>query len=412
MERPAIAAFPGFALPRNVRFLLATRLVRSAGQGVTVVSFALYLHALGYSGAAIGAVLMSGLLFGAALTAIVGPLSDRRGRRGLLIAYESAAALAAFAALLSRNEIVLIIAATVAGFGRGANGAAGPFAPVEQAWLAREVAGPVRRRALAFNATLGFFGMATGAALVALPGLFGLGFVSADSYRILFAVPLVGSLIAIALLLRTHEPRAGAPRGDVDHALTRAENRQLRRLATTNMINGFAIGIVGPLIAYWFVRRFGQRLEMIGPALALGFLLGGAGSTVGGFLSARFGAVRVVLAMRLCGLLLLIATPFSPTFLFAAGAYALRSAFNQGTAGPRQAIAAELTRPERRGFAASVQSLSLQIPRAAGPVLGGWLIHRGEFTLPFLLAAGLQAVYLVLYWRFFMHLDRGAVRGD
>ncbi|HVB84447.1 MAG TPA: MFS transporter, partial [Rhodanobacteraceae bacterium] len=128
-------------LPRNVRLLLAARGARSVGQGATVASFSLYLHALGYSGAAIGTVLMAGLLFGALMTLIVGPLSDRRGRRGLLLGYEVAAAIAALAAMLSRTEWVLIAAATIAGFGRGANGAAGPFAPVEQAWLAREVDG-------------------------------------------------------------------------------------------------------------------------------------------------------------------------------------------------------------------------------------------------------------------------------
>ena len=135
-----------FAL--NVRLLLGARLARSIGQGVTVASFTLYLHALGYTGAAIGAVLMAGLAFGALLTAVVGPVSDRRGRRGLLLGYELAAALAALAAMLLPNEIVLIVAATVAGFGRGANGAAGPFAPVEQAWLARELEGDARRRDL------------------------------------------------------------------------------------------------------------------------------------------------------------------------------------------------------------------------------------------------------------------------
>ena len=57
--------------PRNVRLLLATRAVRSLGQGVTVASFSLYLHALGYNGTAIGTVLMAGLMFGAALSALV-----------------------------------------------------------------------------------------------------------------------------------------------------------------------------------------------------------------------------------------------------------------------------------------------------------------------------------------------------
>lgn len=398
-------------LPRNVRLLLAARTARSVGQGVTVASFSLYLHALGYSGAAIGTVLMAGLLFGALMTLIVGPLSDRRGRRGLLLGYETAAALAALAAMLSRTEWVLIAAATVAGFGRGANGAAGPFAPVEQAWLAREVDGAARRYAFALNATLGFLGMAVGAAMVAVPALLGYRFANVDNYRLLFLLPLAGSLLSVALLGSAREPKP-LPPAMPDRAaacataqVTRAENRQLRRLALTNAINGLAIGIIGPLMAYWFARRFAQSPATIGPALAASFVLASAGSVLSGKLSLRFGAVRSVVWMRLIGLLLLLATPFAPVFGLAVALYALRAAFNQGTAGARQAVAAGLTRAERRGLAASVQNLSLQIPRAAGPVLGGWLIHTGQFTTPFLIAAVLQALYLHLYRRYFGALD-------
>jgi len=398
-------------LPRNVRLLLAARSARSFGQGATVASFSLYLHALGYSGAAIGTVLMAGLLFGALLTLIVGPLSDRRGRRGLLLGYEAAAALAALAAMLLRSEAVLIAAATIGGFGRGANGAAGPFAPVEQAWLAREVGGAARRRAFALNATLGFTGMGVGAALVASPALFGRSFADVANYRLLFLVPLTGSLLSIALLAFAREPKPLAPITQdraARHAalgITRAENRQLRRLALTNAINGLAIGTVGPLMAYWFARRYAEGPAMIGPALAASFMLAAAGSVLSGKLSVRFGAVRSVVWMRAVGLLLLLATPYAPIFGLAAALYALRAAFNQGTAGARQSLAAGLTRAERRGLAASVQNLSLQIPRAAGPVLGGWLIHAGQFTTPFLFAAGLQALYLYLYRRFFGALD-------
>ena len=370
---------------------------------------------MGYSGAAIGTVLMAGLMFGALLTAVVGPLSDRRSRRGLLVAYECAAAFAALAAVISRTEIVLIGAATVAGFGRGANGAAGPFAPVEQAWLAREVSGALRRRVFALNATLGFGGMAFGAALVAIPGVLGVGFGRLATFRLLFLIPFASSLVAIALVGAAREAAApgegivpaSSRAGEVD--LAREENRQLRRLALTNIVNGFAIGIIGPLVAYWFARRFGQGPQMIGPALAAGFLLGAVGSTMSGWLSVRFGAVRSVVWMRFVGLVLLLATPFAETFGMAAACYSLRAAFNQGTAGARQVVASELTRAERRGLAASVQSLSLQIPRAAGPILGGWLIHAGRFVAPFLLATALQGIYLVLYKRYFGALDESRI---
>lgn len=399
-------------LPRNVQFLIAARATRSVGQGVTVVSFSLYLHALGYNGEAIGVVLMAGLLFGALLTLIVGPLSDRRGRRGLLLGYELAAAASSLAAMVSPNEAVLIAAATIAGFGRGANGAAGPFAPVEQAWLAREVTGNARRFVFALNATVGFLGMAAGAALAGLPSLIGPGFADLESYRLLFAIPLVGSLASIALIAAAREgavPLPETPRhlhGVAGVEIVRRENRHLRRLAATNAVNGLAIGIIGPLIAFWLARRFGEGPALIGPALAASFLLGALGSTVGGWLGVRFGAVRSVLWMRFCGLMLQIAVPFAGTFGLAAGLYALRSAFNQGTMGMRQSVAVELTRVERRGVAASVQSLSLQIPRAAGPVIGGWMIHHGQFVLPFVVATALQGLYIVLYRLYFRAFDR------
>jgi MFS family permease len=393
-------------LPPNVRRLLAARAARSLGQGATVASFTLYLQALGFSGTAIGTVLMAGLLFGALLTSIIGPLSDKVSRRALLIGYEIAAALAALAAMLAPDMAVLIVAGTIAGFGRGANGAAGPFSPVEQAWLARELEGEARRRAFSLNATLGFMGMAAGAALIAVPAALGAGFEHLASYRALFGLPLAGSLVALLLIAQTRitgHPPAPAPAGARarDAHLTRAENRRLRRLAAVSAINGLAIGIVSPLIAYWLLRRFHQSPAVIGPALAVSFVLAAAGSVLGGWLSRRLGAVRSVVWMRLVGLAVLVAIPFAPTFLLAAGLYALRSACNRGTAGARQVVAAGLTRAERRGLAASVQSLSTQLPRAAGPVLGGWLIHRGQFVAPFLLTAAMQALYLLLYRHFF-----------
>ena len=400
-------------LPRNVRRLLAARAARSLGQGATVASFSLYLRALGFSGTAIGTVLMSALIFSAALTVVVGPLSDRHSRRALLIGYEIAAALAALAAVVSTSSAVLVVAATVGAFGRGANGAAGPFSPVEQAWLAREVEGDARRRAFAINAALGFLGMAGGCALVALPALFG-GFRTLAGYRALFALPFAGSLVSLVLLAQTTEVRtslrhAAPPSEEAadDRRLRREENRRLRRLAGTTAINGLAIGIVGPLIAYWFLERFGEGPVTIGPALALSFVLATLGSVLSGWLSGRLGAVRSVVWMRLVGLCLLIAIPFSPTFVLAAGLYALRAAFNQGTSGARQMVAAGLTRAHRRGMAASVQSLSMQLPRAVGPVIGGWLISRGFLVTPFLITGALQLAYLYLYRHYFLELDEG-----
>src|SRR6185437_6432360 len=196
-----------------------------------------------------------------------------------------------------------ITAATIAGFGRGANGAAGPFAPVEQAWIAREVAGVARRHALALNATVGFLGMAAGSALALVPGTFAHGVMTLGDYQLLFSIPVAASLFAIIVLAMTDETASAppiatlTPSRDAD-ALTRHENLQLRRLAIANAINGLAIGVIGPLMAYWFARRYGQGLTAIGPALAASFVLAALSSMLSGRIATRLGAVRAVLWMR------------------------------------------------------------------------------------------------------------------
>jgi MFS family permease len=390
-------------LPRNVRLLIGTRAARSFGQGAMVAAFALYLHALGWSGASIGTVLMGGLLAGSALTLVVGPLSDRGGRRRFLLGYELLQAAVALAAMTTTQPWLLAAAAVLGGFGRGANGSAGPFSPVEQAWLSRELPMARRGRVFSFNTAVGFFGMAGGALLAALPSWLSGHAMTPTGYRLLFALPLCGSLASLALLAATREVAAAATaETPADRATARRrENRLLRRLVLANALNGFGVGLVGPLVAYWFALKFHRGLAVIGPGMALGFLLGAGGSLLAGRLSARVGVVRSVVAMRAVGIALLLLMPLVPWFWLAMLLYALRGAFNRGTAGVRQALATGLTGDDRRGLASSLQNISMQVPRAAGPVLAGALFHAGYLTLPFLVGAAFQCAYVALYAKFF-----------
>jgi len=396
-------------LPPAVLRLMAARAARSLGQGALVAAFALYLHALGWSAPAIGATLSAALVAGAVLTLTVGPLSDRLGRRRFLLAYELLQAAAALVALLTAWPPALVLAAIAGGFGRGANGSAGPFAPLEQAWLAQAL--PAARRGAVFsaNAAIGFGGMALGALLAGgVQFLIGpVGEVLA--YRPLFLLSLAGSVAAFALIASLREPQRPRP---VEPAAAvserRRENRMLVRLVGANTLNGLGIGMIAPLIAYWFALRFEHGPGSIGPALAASFVLGALGSVVAGRLVRSYGLIRPVVIMRGLGLVFLVGVPLMPSFGFAAALYALRAGFNQGTAGVRQALVVGLTR-ERRGLAASLQNVSIQIPRAIGPLLAGIMLHEGMLRTPFFAAAILQASYLVLYARFFRGYAAGGV---
>jgi MFS family permease len=404
-EHPGARTLIGRLSP-TARRLIICRAARSIGQGALTADFAFYLAALHWTTVQMGAVYMGSLLFGACITLLSGPLSDAFGRKPFLIGYAVAQVAAALVALFTAQSSWLIAVSVIGAYGRGANGAAGPFGPVEQAWLSDGLPeaefGPV----YSLNSAVGFGGMALGSIIAALPALWQHSLPGPLRYRPLFLVTLLGALLTLVLLMQmtdTRRPRAGRERAAA--ATQRQERGMLLRLIGINMLNGLAIGIIGPFMAFWFHLRFGKGPGAIGPVLALGFVAAGVASLWTGWLTRRLGAALSVVAMRLVGLMLLVTMPFAPTYPLAAACYVLRAAFNQGTSGARQAVGLRLVRSGRRGLAASLNASSMQVPRSFGPVLGGLLLETNWLALPLLLAASLQAVYLALYAAAFRQIE-------
>ncbi|KDM67493.1 MULTISPECIES: MFS transporter [unclassified Acidiphilium] len=383
------------ARPDIVR-LMGARGARSIAQGALVVDFALYVTKLGWSAALLGVVFALSILFAVAVTTLVGPASDRFGRKRFVLVYEAISVLAALIGLLTQATLPLAFAAVIGGFGRGANGSAGPFAPAEQSWLSGLIEKREFGTVLSINTAIGFFGMGIGAVLAGLIG----------ASRPMFVLPLAASLIATMLLALTPDPpREAAARTEEHEAVSKAENSLLWKLAGLNILNGTGIGLSGPFISWWFAARYHAGASAIGPALAIAFAAAGIAALTTGRLTRRLGTVRAVVLMRGIGLVSLFALPFSPSFGVALVVYALRSAFNRGTAGARQAVALGLVRGERRGLAASVNTISVLLPRGIAPALAGVLFESGALAAPFLLAGLFQGAYLVIYPRVFGRHD-------
>jgi MFS family permease len=386
--------------------LQATRLVRSVWQGALVVDFALYLKALAWSAVQISVVLSAALLLGAMLTMLLGPLSDRFGRRRFLLVYDAAQGLAALVAWWTPAALPLAMAAVVGGFGRGGNGAAGPFSPVEQAWMAQCV--PASRRGMFYslNAALGFFGMAIGAVLAGAPGWAWGAAPPAAAYRPLFLLTAVLSAVTFVMIAVARDDEAG--RGKVleeDPRERVRENGLVRRLVLANLLNGAGLGLSGPLVTYWFALKFNHGPASIGAMMAVGFVLAGVASLLAGRLSRRVGVVRAVVLMRLVGLVLLVALPFAGSFMLASVLYVARAVMNRGTTGARSAVNMGIVRANRRGFSSAASNVALQVPRAIGPVFAGALFQSGFLAAPFLVAAVFQAGYVWVYDRSFRGVE-------
>jgi len=378
-----------------------------------VVNFALYLRAMGWHAAAIGVLLTASGLVGAALSLGVGYFSDRHGRRRFILAYEVLTVLAGVAAVLTGNPYVLSTAAIVASFGRGQNGGAGPFTPAEQAWIARVIPPTLRSRVFSLNAAVGFVGMGVGAFMAGSVVLFQHVLPGPAAFRPLFLLPALGSAVNLCLIYplkeeagvkTTRPPSASAvssSAGRPAESATRAENWELAKLSFTNLLNGLAVGLTGPLISYWFAVRFGVSPAAIGTLMAVSFLATGLSNLATGHFADRWGVVRTVAAVRLLGVAMLVLMTVMGSFTWAAVFYFVRSITNRGSVGARQAVSVSLVRDERRGFASSLNVFSMRVPASVGPTVAGYLMDGGNLTLPFFIAAGLQTAYAVSYaWLF------------
>lgn len=419
------------SLTPATRRLLTVRALRAVGQGALIVSFTLYLKALGWRGGSIGLLLSGGGLLNGGLSVLFGLLSDRVGSRRFLLAYQAVILVVSSAAILVSQPELLAAAAIVGGFGRGQTGAAGPFAPAESAWLAESLPALRRGEVYSINAALGFFGMAVGAAMAAAMPLWRHLLPGPLAFRPLFVPTAAGALAGGLVLLQTP---GGGPRSDRSRGRTRepaprrlrdgdrapsapdhmppegsSEERTnwkpLALLTLTNGFNGLAISMTNPLIAYWFNARFHVGTGTIGWLFLLAFIATGIASLAVGRLTRTFGLIQSVVVGRSIGLGLFVALPLVPVYWMASLIYIVRSALNRGTAGARQAVVLGMVAERQRAFGISLNNVSMQLPAAVGPTIGGYLIQEGQLGAPFFIASALQAVYLVLYVRLFKRFD-------
>jgi MFS family permease len=400
--------------PTTKRLILA-RTFRSIGQGALVVDLALYLRALGWNSFHIGLILSFAGLFGSALSLAIGITSDYLHRKPFLIIYECMVFICSIAAFLTSQSVILTIVIIAAGFGRGAGGAAGPFSPVEQAWLAEEIPAVKRGLVYSLNTAFGFLGMGIGSLFAMLPAFLsswiGKGNSAATiqtiAYRPLFLIVACAAVVNLLLIFKAQENYHGRKQKiaskeiHAEKRIRKQENKMLTGLVILNSFNGLAIGLTGPLISFWFAIKFEVGPASIAPVMAAAFFTAGVSSLLTGKLSQKIGIVQSVVWARFFGLILLIMLPLAPFFWLASLIYLLRSAFNRGTAGARQALTIGLVRDERRGLATSLNAVSMQLPRSAGPSIAGFLFNMGQLEFPFYAAALLQGIYLIMYNRFF-----------
>lgn len=394
-------------LTRDIALLLCGRGLRSLALGYLAVLVPVYLAHAGYGAARVGVVFTAGALGSMVLTATVGVLADRLGRKPLLISLGLLSACASLTFALTERFPILLIAAAIGTIGRGggagSSGAFGPYYPAEQPLIAEKVADRERTQVFGMVSVVGVLAGAAGALMATVPALlnhfFGIPEVTGD--RMLFGcAALLG--IATALVVIPVKEAKPAPRepGKRRH-LQPATKHVLWRFLITNATNGLAVGMLGPVLVYWFHVRFGATAAQLGSLYFIANVLAAPSNLMAGTVARRFGTVRAVVGLRAIAVLLMAAMALVPTFLVAAVLFLLRTQVNTMSNPMRQSFLMGMVDPADRSTAAGFSNLPLQVLSSAGPSIAGQLMQSVWVSIPLEIAACLQAVNTSLYYVFF-----------
>ena len=146
-------------LHRDAKLLMAARGIRAFAFSYLNVVFAIYLDRLGYTPVMIGMIFTVAYLSGALLTAVWGYLSDRVGRRKILMLLALLTILSNFILIFFTGLLFILFAVVIANVGAGGSGGGGsgggPFNPVEEALLAEKCRPENRNQIFAINSCVG-----------------------------------------------------------------------------------------------------------------------------------------------------------------------------------------------------------------------------------------------------------------
>src|ERR687898_2396714 len=160
-------------LHHDAKLLMVSRGIRAFAFSYLNVVFAIYLDRLGYSTVTIGIIFSVAYLSGAILTALWGYLSDRYGRRKILMLLAALTIVSNSIFIFFSGLVFILLAVVIANVGAGgaAGGGSGggPFNPVEEALLAEKCSPENRNQIFAVNAFVGSIMGSIGALGAGLP---------------------------------------------------------------------------------------------------------------------------------------------------------------------------------------------------------------------------------------------------
>ncbi len=381
---------------RSPLFLMAlTIFIDFAGFGLILPLLPFWAEHLGANPTEIGLILTIYALAQFIFTPILGALSDRYGRKPIIVGSLLIEAFSFALSGLAGSLAVLLIARFIGGIGASNIGSA-------QAVVADVTPPEGRARGM------GMIGAAIGLGFVVGPAIGGLlsPLGPAVPFMVAMAVAMVNALLVIAFLPETHKNRGASKTGSsakkgpglLPTGLGQLlRNTTVTRLIMINLLFTMAFTAMEAVFALFSQHTFGWTAKENGYVFTyVGFVVVLMQGGLVGQLVKRFGERKLLIAglvMLAAGLALL---PWSTSLAFMLVALGILSAGN-GAVTPTTSALLSLASPreaqgETLGFAQGIASLG----RIVGPLVAGGMYSLISPGAPFLLGSILTILAILI----------------
>lgn len=396
---------------RNIRTFIMANILIQVGMGVFSVMYNLYIRELGLPEAVNGSVISVTSLATAIMLVPAGILSDKLGRKWILIAGTALTAVMLFGrSIVTAEQPMLIL-----GFATGIVWALTQVSGVP--FLAENSRPSERMQLFSIHFALVTVANVIGSLLGGVIADFAIMAGARDVASIQISL-LTGVLCFVAGLLPLFslksvkiEEMENEEKEHEEEVQTVADLKSNLKViilfSIANLIIGTGSGLVIPYLNLYFANRFNATNSYIGFILALGSAMTAVAMLIGPRLVKKVGKVRALVIFQIASIPFLFLTAYTSSLFLASIGFLLRQALMNAGNPIQSAIAMDVVHHKYKGLANSVNQMVFNIGWATMGLPAAWLVTEygtyWGYAITFSITGGL---YLIASTYFYLMFGR------
>lgn len=379
------------------------------GMGVFMVMYNLYIRELGMPETVNGKVISMSALASAIMLVPAGLLSDKFGRKWMIVGGAVFGALTLFYRSIEVVETPIIYAAFLTGLFMAFVQVSGvPFLAENSTSGERVHLFSIHFALMTVANVIGsLFGGILADVLEVVVGM--------DATEAIRWALLVGAIIfTLGLLplfklkneplieIKVKEEKQIVKLPDLVDTGLKRNMKLIFHFAFASLLIGIGSGLVVPYLNLYFANRFDASNAYIGFILALGSAMTAVAILIGPMLVKRYGKVKALIAFQLLSIPFLILTAFTTSLWLASLGFLMRQALMNAGSPIQSAIAMEIVADKYKGLANSVNQMVFNVGWATmAPIATGLVVASGYYwgyAIAFSITAGLYVLSSLYYY--------------